>query len=49
MDISLKPHKKPSKGVLYGFEINDNNRKFIKIGKSKDLKKSKSLLNFFNL
>ena len=38
MDISLKPRKKPSKGVIYGFEINDNNRKFIKIGKSKDLK-----------
>lgn len=38
MDTSLKPRKKPSKGVIYGFEINDNNRKFIKIGKSKDLK-----------
>jgi phage anti-repressor protein len=36
MDTSLKSHKKPSKGVIYGFEINDNNRKFIKIGKSKD-------------
>ena len=38
MDLSLKPRKKPSKGVIYGFEIKDNNRKFIKIGKSKDLK-----------
>jgi phage anti-repressor protein len=38
MDISLKSRKKPSKGVIYGFEINENNRKFIKIGKSKDLK-----------
>lgn len=36
MDTSLKSRKKPSKGVIYGFEINDNNRKFIKIGKSKD-------------
>jgi len=36
MDTSLKPRKKPSKGVIYGFEITDNNRKFIKIGKSKD-------------
>jgi len=39
MDTSLKSRKKPSKGVIYGFEITDNNRKFIKIGKSKDLKK----------
>ena len=36
MDSSLKPRKKPSKGVIYGFEITDNNRKFVKIGKSKD-------------
>lgn len=36
MDTSLKTRKKPSKGVIYGFEITDNNRKFIKIGKSKD-------------
>ena len=36
MDTSLKSHKKPSKGVIYGFEINEDNRKFIKIGKSKD-------------
>jgi phage anti-repressor protein len=36
IDTSLKSRKKPSKGVIYGFEINDNNRKFIKIGKSKD-------------
>ena len=25
MDTSLKPRKKPSKGVIYGFEITDNN------------------------
>jgi len=36
MDTSLNPHKNPSKGVIYGFEINNDNRKFIKIGKSKD-------------
>ena len=36
MDTSLKSRKKPSKGVIYGFEINQDNRKFIKIGKSKD-------------
>jgi len=36
MDTSLKSRKKPSKGVIYGFEINEDNRKFIKIGKSKD-------------
>jgi hypothetical protein len=36
MDTSLKSHKKPSKGVIYGFEINDNNRKFIKIGKKEN-------------
>jgi len=36
MDSSLNPRKKPSKGVIYGFEITDNNRKFVKIGKSKD-------------
>ena len=36
MSKNLKPREKPSKGVIYGFEINENNRKFIKIGKSKD-------------
>jgi hypothetical protein len=36
MGTSLNPHKNPSKGVIYGFEINNANRKFIKIGKSKD-------------
>ena len=36
MDTSLKSRKKPSKGVIYGFEIDEDNRKFIKIGKSKD-------------
>ena len=36
MAKNLKPREKPSKGVIYGFEINEYNRKFIKIGKSKD-------------